>query len=318
MSILITGVAGFIGSNLAKFFLSKGEFVYGIDNLSLGTRDNLKEIISHEKFSLFILDISKLNELDDCIAEISDISKISIVWHMAANSDIPSGVKNPSIDFKDTFLTTFTLLEVMKKYRIKQLAFASSSAIYGDIGGDIEEISGPLFPISNYGAMKLSSESIIGPALESWLESSWVFRFPNVVGSPATHGVIFDFINKLKKDEKLLNVLGNGTQKKSYLYIDELIDAMIFIVNNANDKCNYFNIGPEDDGIYVREIAQMTVKAVAPNALIKYGSSNKGWVGDVPQFSYNTSKLKNLGWVSTMRSDQAVEMAINKIKSQLC
>ena len=137
---------------------------------------------------------------------------------MAANSDIPAGVLNPDIDLRDTFLTTFEILKAMKKFNIKVLNFASSSAIYGDFGNEIiHESIGPLFPISNYGAMKLASEAQISAACEGFLNRANIFRFPNVVGAPATHGVILDFINKLRLNKNELQVLGNGTQQKAYL-----------------------------------------------------------------------------------------------------
>jgi UDP-glucose 4-epimerase len=236
---------------------------------------------------------------------------------MAANSDIPAGISNASIDLNDTFITTFNTLEVMKEFDIRAMIFASSSAIYGDLGGRalVEDI-GPLLPISNYGAMKLASEAIISAAVESYLDYGFIFRFPNVIGVPATHGIILDLVRKLKDSAQFLEVLGDGTQQKSYLHVDELINAMQFIRKNAKGKCNYYNIGPDDDGVTVSFIAEKVVELVAPGAQIIYGFGNKGWIGDVPKFCYSIDKLKNLGWHPALNSANAINKAILEVHEQ--
>ncbi len=182
---------------------------------------------------------------------------------MAANSDIRAGVADPDVDFRDTFHTTYNLLRLMREHKIPRLAFASTSAIYGDLKQKLTEDIGPLFPISNYGAMKLASEAAISAAAESFLERAWIFRFPNVVGSRATHGAIFDFIHKLKKNPAELEVLGDGTQEKPYFHVADLIEAMLFITDNAKDKLNFFNIGTSDTMTTVRYLAETTVRHAA-------------------------------------------------------
>jgi UDP-glucose 4-epimerase len=149
----------------------------------------------------------------------------------------------------------------MREHKIPRLAFASTSAIYGDLNQKLTEDIGPLFPISNYGAMKLASEAAISAAAESFLERAWIFRFPNVVGSRATHGAIFDFIHKLKKNPAELEVLGDGTQEKPYFHVADLIDAMLFITDNAQEKLNFFNIGTSDSITTVCYLAETTVRA---------------------------------------------------------
>lgn len=313
-NILITGVAGFIGSNLADKFIKNGDRVLGVDNLCRGATDNLTDLLDNPYFQFQNVDINNLDHFKLVVANFNAIYPIGEVWHMAANSDIPAGIANIDIDLYDTFMTTFNTVKVMKELRIPVIAFASSSAIYGDLGDQkLAENSGPLFPISNYGAMKLASEAVLSSAVESFLEKAFIFRFPNVIGTPATHGVILDFIRKLSQDSRTLSVLGNGTQQKTYLHVSDLIDAMFFIRNNSFEKVNFFNIGADDDGVSVKFIAECVVSHVAEHASISYGSENRGWIGDVPKFNYSTEKLQSLGWRPKLNSKQAIVKAVQEI-----
>ena len=225
ISILITGVAGFIGCNLAEVLLNRGNTVFGVDNLCRGRLDNLSGLSDNPHFSFSTVEMTNLTEYQEVFAAFHAREPITEVWHLAANSDIPAGVYNANVDLQDTFMTTFNTLEVMKELGVKVLAFASSSAIYGDLGEQLlVENIGPLLPISNYGAMKLASEAAISAAAENNLHRAFIFRFPNVIGIPATHGVMLDFVRKLKKTPDNLDVLGNGTQQKGYLHAEDLID----------------------------------------------------------------------------------------------
>ena len=204
-----------------------------------------------------------------------------------ANSDIQKGTEDVNVDFVNTFQTTLSLLKIAKLFEIKYFRFASSSAVYGDYKTQIiSEKSSICRPISNYGAMKLASESVLFSSKESFLKEISIFRFPNVVGTPATHGVIFDFINKLKLNPKIINVLGDGNQRKQYLFVEDLIDAMFLVAsikNNTNFKDDdIYNIGPSDSGISVKEIAEMTVKYQAENAEIVYGKEASRMVRRCP------------------------------------
>lgn len=317
MSILITGVAGFIGSNLLKMLIARGESVYGFDNLCRGGISNIKQQLDHPRFTFVKTDLCDIETYRSTIKSLHFEDPITEVWHLAANSDIPAGVSDASVDLRDTFMTTFNTLQLMKELGIGVIAFASSSAIYGNLGDMklVEEV-GPLFPISNYGAMKLASEAVISAAAESFLEKAYIFRFPNVIGTPATHGVMLDFIRKLKESPHNLSVLGDGTQQKSYLHVEELLDAMLFIRERSSEKVNYFNIGANDEGITVKLIAQEVVAAVAPRASITYGEGNRGWVGDVPKFIYSIDKLLRLGWSPKRGSMEAVRLAVRQIAHQ--
>lgn len=311
-SSLVTGAAGFIGSHLVDRLLALGHRVVGVDNLTLGRRANLTEALRNKQFRFGELDV---NDVEACVAFLREDARqgtIETVWHMAANSDIQAGGRDPDLDFRLTFLTTHNVLKMMQVLNIPQLVFASSSAIYGDHDGVLKEDTGPLLPVSNYGAMKLASEGSITAALERFLQRVWICRFPNVIGSRATHGVIFDLLKKLRANAAELEVLGDGAQEKPYLHVSELVDAMLFLFERSRERLNYYNIAPEIGASTVRFIAEAVVRAAAPGAGIRYTGGSRGWVGDVPKFRYSTEKLKSLGWSPKLTSNQAVELAIRE------
>ena len=286
--------------------------VVGIDNMVLGKRSNLVQALQSPNFIFKELDV---NDYETCAAFLKSQSQqgpFETVWHLAANSDIQAGGLNPEIDLKATFLTTHNILRLMQALEIPEIAFASTSAIYGEHPGVLHEDAGPLFPISNYGAMKLASEGIITAALERFLKRAWIFRFPNVVGSRATHGAIYDFLKKLERNPAELEVLGDGKQEKPYLHVSELIDAMIHLCENTKERLNYFNIAPQSSATTVRYIAEAVARAAAPGAKIRYTGGAKGWVGDVAKFSYSIEKLKATGWKPRLTSNEAVDLAIKE------
>jgi UDP-glucose 4-epimerase len=313
---LVTGAAGFIGSHLIDRLLERGCFVLGVDNMKLGRRNNLTRALEHQKFKFVDCDVNDLPAFTRTVRQLSHDRPFDMTWHLAANSDIRAGVTDPEVDLRDTFMTTFNTLKVMRELKIPKLAFSSTSAIYGVLPGRMEEDMGPLFPISNYGAMKLSSEASISAAVEAYLQRAWIFRFPNVVGSRSTHGVIYDFVQKLKANPQELEVLGDGTQEKPYFHVADLIDAMLFIVDRADAKLNYFNIGTADSATTVRYIAEAVIKRQSPSAKIRYTGGNKGWVGDVPKFNYSIEKLKKLGWSPRLSSSAAVDRAVEEIVAE--
>tara|TARA_B100000787_G_scaffold137129_1_gene105985 strand:- start:516 stop:1451 length:936 start_codon:yes stop_codon:yes gene_type:complete len=308
VKILIIGGAGFIGSILVKKMLNDNADIIVIDKLSLGSAD----YIDTTKVEFHQIDINNTKQVLKALED----RKVGEVWHLAANSDIPAGVEDMNVDLDDTFMSTVSTLKIMKKIGCKKLYFASSSAVYGFNEDRLHEDIGPLLPISNYGAMKLSSEALISASLESYLDKVCIYRFPNVVGVPATHGVILDFVKKLKKDMSVLEVLGNGTQQKTYLHVSELVEAMLFINDNTDNGMNYYNIGAMDDGVTVKQIAEETTNRVSPNATINYQKSDRGWVGDVPRFYYSVDKLKVLGWSPKMLSLEAIQRAVSEIALQ--
>ena len=309
----ITGIAGFIGSQLADRLLAEGHRVSGADDFSLGTEANLASARSHKAFHFVEADLSDPETARRVVREaIAKAGHIDIIWHMAANSDISAGVADLAVDFRKTLCTTYGTLEAARDSAVKRIAFASTSAVYGERSDVLTEESGPLLPISNYGATKLASEALISAAAESFLENVWIFRFPNVIGPRSTHGAIHDFVKRLAAKPASLCVLGDGTQKKPYLHVSELIDAMQFIVEQARDKRNVYNIGPQGEGTLVKFLAEQTIVRVAPGTPIVYTGGDRGWVGDVPKFTYSTGKLNRLGWRPRLGSDAAATRAIDE------
>lgn len=309
---LIAGGAGFIGVNLAGALLDRGCEVLVADDFSRGTREALAPLDLRPGFSWVQVDCSEPDQVERAIAGY-DVAEI---WHLAANSDIPAGVADYRVDLRQTFLTTVALLDVMKRRDIKTMHFASSSAIYGDHGERlIHEDIGPLLPISNYGAMKLASEAQLRAAHEAYVERASVFRFPNVIGTPATHGVILDFVHKLRATPDQLDVLGDGTQQKAYLHVTDLVAAMLHIADRREPFAVY-NIGPSDAGVTVRFIAETVRDACQPLAEIRFGDGNRGWIGDVPRFHYSVQRLQDTGWNPKLGSTEAVHRAVREIVAQ--
>ena len=310
---LITGGAGFIGCNLAAALLRRGARVIAMDDLSRGRPDNLKQAAGLDRLDFFQIDCS---DAEAMMKGLEGVDHIDAVWHLAANSDIPAGVADPNVDLRRTFLTTFAVLDVMRRRGVEALHFASSSAIYGDHGErTIFEDMGPLQPISNYGAMKLASEAQIRAAVEAWLPRASIFRFPNVIGVPATHGVMLDFCRKLKASPHLLEVLGDGRQQKSYLHVEDLVSALLHIAGLPG-RYEVYNVGPHDEGVSVRFIAEAVRDMAFPAADIVFGCEPRGWIGDVPQVRYSTERLAKTGWTPKMSSIQAVRRAAAEIISQ--
>jgi UDP-glucose 4-epimerase len=205
---------------------------------------------------------------------------------MAANSDIQSGAKYLDVDMEKTFLTTFNVLNMMKRHSVKQLVFASTSAVYGESSDLLHEDFGPLFPISFYGAAKLASEAYI------------------------THGAMFDFMNRLTECPGELTILGDGEQTKPYLYVEDLVDGMLFAWVHASEALNYFNVGV-DSATRVTDIAKIVVEEMGlANVNFHYTGGDRGWVGDVPTFWYDVSKIRKLGWQAPRTSNEAMRAAV--------
>jgi len=312
----VTGAAGFIGSHVVDRLLERGWEVLGIDNLRLGRRSNLDAAFGRGGLTLIEADVNDAANLGR-VQEWHASHPVDRVWHLAANSDIRAGTEDPQVDFEHTFLTTFNVLKLMRALGVRELVFSSSSAIYGPRPGCLDEETGPCFPISNYGAMKLASEGAISAALETHLDRAWIVRFPNVVGSRSTHGVIVDLIRKLRARPDALEVLGDGQQEKPYVHVSELADAMLFIVDQAGDRLNCFNVGADGSATKVSRIAGAVIDAVAPGTPIRYTGGAQGWPGDVPRFQYSIERLRRLGWAPRLTSDQAVERAVAEVASEL-
>ena len=309
MIILITGGAGFIGSHLADFLISKKHEVAAVDNFLLGRKDNIAHLMDNINFKFIKEDLLNINKLKKIFQE----NDFDVVFHLAANSDIQNSAKNPQIDLNNTFMTTWNTLECCRLFNVNKFVFASSSAIYGNIHEELTEDFGPLFPISYYGAGKLASEAFVSAYAYMNDIQAWIIRFPNVVGERATHGVIHDFIKKLRNNPNELEILGNGKQKKPYLYVKDLVEAMFFIYQKTKDRLNCYNVGVEDQTT-VSEIAKIVCEEMGlKNVKLKYTGGSIGWKGDVPQFKYNLDKIHQLGWKAKYSSTEAVRIAIRRI-----
>jgi len=306
MNILITGGAGFIGSHLADALLAAGHRVTAVDDLSCGREANIAHLREHPQFQFVKLDVCNEPAMNDVFAR----SSFTSAFHMVANSDIQAGARQLDLDLNRTFLTTFALLRCMKQFGVKQLVFASTSAVYGELDGPLGESAGPLFPISFYGAAKLASEAFISAWVANFGIQAWITRFPNVVGERTTHGVLFDFINRLTEDPKRLTILGDGKQCKPYLYVKDLVDGMLFVWERTNEPLNYFNLGVDSDTM-VRRIAEIVVEEMHLHDVeFEYAGGDRGWVGDVPRFEYDLNKVHKLGWKAERTSDEAIRLAV--------
>lgn len=305
--ILITGGAGFIGSHLCDALIANKNIITVVDNLILGKRENIAHLIGHTNFTFIEEDLLHI----DSLRKIFLNGNFDMVYHLAANSDIQKGGKNPLVDYELTFKTTFNTLLCMKEYEVKKFFFASTSAIYGETYDRLHESYGPLNPVSNYGAGKLASEAFISAFSSNCQIQTWIARFPNVVGERFTHGVIYDFIHKLKKNPSELEVLGNGKQIKPYMYVKDLVEGILFVCEHSQERFNVFNLGV-DSRTTVKEIAEMVVEELELSAKISYTGGDRGWIGDVPEFKYDLSKINSLGWQAPHTSNESVRLAIRK------
>lgn len=308
--IMITGGAGFIGSHLAKLLLDKGHEVVCVDNFELGKKENVASLMDNPNFRLVEMDVSDVEKFSTLLGE----CRTERVFHLAANSDIQKSARMPGVDFTNTFSTTYSVLEGMRRNGIKKLFFASTSAVYGDKEGrNVSEDTGDLRPISYYGGAKLASEAFISSyAYMNDLEVL-IFRFPNVIGPNLTHGVIFDFIRKLKVNPRELEILGDGTQCKPYLYVIDLVEAIAEYSFKQGKGVEIFNIGV-DTATTVREIADMVCKRLdLENVEYKFTGGNVGWKGDVPAFQYDLSKIYATGWKAKHNSNESVQATLDSL-----
>lgn len=313
MKVLVAGGAGFIGSNLIEALLKEGHQVVCVDNLSLGNTDNLKKALEHSEFIFLEGDICD----KEFLSSVFEKEKIEYVFHMAANSDIQASAKSPDVEYRNTYTTTFMLLSCMREYEVKRFFFASTSAVYGDKPEILLDENTPnLQPVSYYGAAKLGSEALISAFSYMNDFKSLIFRFPNVIGPHLTHGVIFDFIKKLEKDSGNLEILGDGNQTKPYIYIDDLIKAILQFMNDiedAEENVTLYNIGV-DTATSVRRIADILCEEMGlTNVEYHFTGGAGGWKGDVPKFNYCLDKVHQAGWSATWESDEAVRKTVQHV-----
>ena len=313
---VLTGAAGFIGSHLSDSLLARGDAVIGIDDLSLGTLRNVAEASVSPRFALYEGDVNDVERASAAITAAAATRPIDTLWHLAANSDIQAGVADPDVDLNRTFLTTYSAVQLCRRHGIRRVVFASTSAVYGELPGPLAENAGPLFPIYNYGAMKLASEAALTAATTSTLDAVAIARFPNVVGPRSTHGVLHDFLAKLAATPDRLVVLGDGTQEKPYVHVSDLVRGLLFIRYGIDEKIACYNLGDGRSSTGVAEIARLVIERRSPGAAIEYTGGNRGWAGDVPRFQYDCSRIHARGWQPSMTSTEAIARAIDELVAE--
>jgi UDP-glucose 4-epimerase len=308
---LITGGAGFIGSHLADRLVAEGWVVTLVDDMSLGTEANVGHLLARSQVSLH-----ELSVLDPAFIELVARTRPRCLFHLAANSDIRAGSTDSRVDLERTLLTTVALCEAAGRADVPQIFFASSSAVYREEAGVLSEAS-PLQPSSFYGAAKLGSEAWLAAFSRLTDTAVRVLRFANVVGSRATHGVIFDFVRRLRDEPGVLRVLGDGTQTKPYLLVDDVVAAIVLVVSTEHaESFATWNAGPTG-ATSVRAIAERVVEHLGTGARIVFGEGDRGWLGDVPRFRYDSSRLRSLGWQPSRSSDEAIDLAVAAIAAEL-
>ena len=307
MKCLITGGAGFIGSHLSLKLLQNGHEVTALDDLSLGQE---KFLTPCQDFKNFKFVKSNLLDLPAIVKACEGMDR---VWHLAANSDISSGGKTTDIDLKLGTLATYNVLEAMRVSGVKEIVFSSTSAIYGEAEvKPTPESYGPLLPISFYGASKLACEALATAFSHNYDFKVWIYRFANIVGSHTTHGAIHDFIKKLRANPAQLEILGDGKQAKSYLYVQDCVAGMIYGTENSYDAVNLFNLASQ--GICsVDQIADLVISGMKLDSKKVFSGGARGWKGDVSQVNLDGSKFQKLGFVPTLKSAEAVKTAVSDI-----
>jgi UDP-glucose 4-epimerase len=311
--VLITGGAGFIGSHLVDSLMVRGDEVCVFDNLSTGSVENVRHWLDSPNFTLIRGDL--LNPID---LKKLEIDRYSLIFHFAANPEIKIDSTEPNIHFQQNIVATHNLLELVRKKGTQPtIVFASTSTAYGEASRiPTSEDYAPLKPISTYGASKLACEALITAYAYTYGFKAVIYRLANIVGPRSRHGVIYDFIQKLKRNPEELEILGDGTQTKSYLHIRDCVDAILLGVENSTEQVEIFNVGSEDQVdvktialIVIEEMKLKNVKLVFTGGV----EGGRGWKGDVKNMLLDITKLKRLGWKPRLNSKQAVREAVKSL-----
>jgi len=315
---LVTGGAGFIGSHLVDRLMREGWSVVVIDNLAVGSLKNIRRWLDNTRFKFIQGDLKDAEVADDAVAG------VEVVFHFAANPEVRVGETDPSVHFRENLVCSFNVLEAMRRSETaKTLVFASTSTVYGEASVlPTPESYGPLIPISTYGASKLGCEGLTCSYAGTFGLRALILRFANVVGPRSDHGVIVDFIEKLRADPKWLEILGDGTQKKSYLWIDDCIEAVLGLTRRfleSKERVEIFNVGSVDQvtvggigEVVVEELGLRDVEFVFTGGV----EGGRGWRGDVKTMYLSIEKLLETGWKPEHNSEQAVRLAARAIMKE--
>jgi len=306
---IVTGCAGFIGSSLVDRLLADGHQVTGIDNFSTGQRRFLEGALVHPNFRLVEIDLLDLDSLKLAFAG------GEMVFHLAANADVRFGTEHPRRDLEQNTIATYNVLEAMRANDIKRIAFSSTGSVYGEAAVIPTPENAP-FPVqtSLYGASKLACEGLIAAYCEGFGFQSWIFRFVSILGERYTHGHVFDFYKQLKDDPSQLRVLGNGEQRKSYLYIQDCLDAIQVAVEKATDKVNILNLGV-DGYCQVNDSIGWISRTLDVQPKLEYTGGDRGWIGDNPFIFLDTKKIRSLGWAPKYSINEGVVKTVEFLRN---
>ncbi len=306
--VLITGGAGFIGSNLADRLLARGDEVVVYDNLATGIPEFLEAAGRSKAFTLVRGDVLDLEALTRAAAG------ADVVFHLAANADVRFGLEHPRRDLEQNTIATFNVLEAMRQNGVKRIAFSSTGSIYGEPEVHPTPETCP-FPVqtSLYGASKLAGEGLIQAYCEGYGFQGYIFRFVSILGERYTHGHVFDFYKALRRDPRALRVLGNGKQRKSYLHVQDCIDAMLLALERASGKVNIFNLGANEYCTVNDSIGWITGHlGISPDRT--YTGGERGWVGDSPFIFLDTARIRALGWTPRFSIREGVLKTLDWLK----
>jgi UDP-glucose 4-epimerase len=305
----VTGGAGFIGSNLVDRLLARGDEVVCYDNFVTGQMEFLKEAQKQRRFTLM-----RGDTLDETLLRTA-MAGCDIVFHLAANADVRFGTEHPRKDLEQNTIATYNVLSAMKEAGVKKIAFSSTGSVYGEAAVIPTPEDAP-FPVqtSLYGASKLAGEGLISAFCEGYVFQAWIFRFVSFLGERYTHGHVYDFYRQLSEDPAQLKVLGDGTQKKSYLYVQDGIDAILLAVEKASERVNIFNLGT-DEYIQVKDSIGFITKELGVKPTLSFSGGSRGWIGDNPFIFLDCSKIRKLGWKPKLAIKDAVVNTLRYLKA---
>ncbi len=309
MKAFVTGAAGFIGSNLVDRLLARGDEVIGYDNLSTGRREFLRDALPNPRFKLV------KGDLLDGAATAASMRGCDFVFHLAANADVRFGTEHPEKDLQQNTTATFRVLEAMRDNGIKRIAFSSTGSVYGESTVFPTPEDAP-FPVqtSLYGASKGACEGLISAYCTGFGYSAWIFRFVSILGERYSHGHVFDFFKRLQADPTALHVLGNGKQRKSYLYVNDCIDAILMAIERADGKPTILNLGT-DEYCAVNDSIGWITGALGVTPKLTYSGGERGWIGDSPFIFLDCGRMRTLGWVPKLTIHQGILRTLEYLRA---
>ena len=307
--IIVTGCAGFIGSNLVDKLLVSNCHIIGIDNLISGKKVFLKNALKYKNFKFIKCNLLNLKKIEKIFSD------SEIVFHLAANADVRYGYKHPYKDLEQNTIVTYNVLESMRKNKIKKIVFCSTGSVYGE-PKNFPTLENENFPIqtSFYGASKLAGESLVQAYCETFDFKSWIFRFVSILGNRYTHGHVYDFCNQLLKNPHYLKALGDGNQRKSYLHVDDCIEAMLIAIKKSKNKINIFNLGT-NEYFSVKQSIRVICNQLQVKPKVIFSGGKRGWVGDSPFILLDNKKINSLGWTPKFTIKESIKQTVRYLKN---